>query len=258
MTSSSRLIVAILLVVLLAAGFWILLLGPKREEADDLSVEVEQQQASLAQSQAKIVEATAARREFPSDYRQLVVLGKAVPDSDDTASLLVQMNQIARDSGVKFQSIQLSSASSGESAAATPETATPAPEAAAGSSATSASASVPPTEAAAALLPIGATIGSAGLGVMPYDLAFTGGFFDVADFIHGVDSLVHTDESDVAVDGRLITLDGFALNAAPDGFPNLEATFSVTAYLVPPNQGVTAGATTEAPATEVPASEVAR
>jgi hypothetical protein len=50
------------------------------------------------------------------------------------------------------------------------------------------------------------------------------------------------------VDGRLVTLDGFALNAAAKtGFPNLAATFAVTTYVTPPNQGVTAGATPTAP-----------
>ena len=96
----------------------------------------------------------------------------------------------------------------------------------------------PPTEVAASLLPLGATIGPAGLGVMPYDLIFTGSFSHVADFIKGIDALVHTSNAKVEVDGRLITLDGFALNAANSGFPNLEATFAVTTYLVPPGQGV--------------------
>jgi hypothetical protein len=57
------------------------------------------------------------------------------------------------------------------------------------------------------------------------------------------------------VDGRLITLSGFTL--APDtekGFPHLEATFSVTTYLTPPSQGITAGASPAGPETAVPAA----
>ena len=45
---------------------------------------------------------------------------------------------------------------------------------------------------------------------MPYDLSFSGDFFHVADFISGIDAMVHTKGSYVAVDGRLLTLDGFA------------------------------------------------
>ena len=82
---------------------------------------------------------------------------------------------------------------------------------------------------------------------MPYDLTFSGNFFHVADFMRGIDSLVHTGKS-VAVDGRLVTLNGFALNADSTlGFPHLDATFSVTTYLTPPNQGITAGATATTP-----------
>ena len=70
---------------------------------------------------------------------------------------------------------------------------------------------------------------------MPYDLAFSGSFFHVADFIHGIDSLVKTENAEVAVDGRLVTLDGFSLDPDADsGFPYLDANFSVTTYVSPP------------------------
>jgi Tfp pilus assembly protein PilO len=251
MKSANRLIVATLAIAALAVAFWILALGPKRQEAADLSKQVDQMRAALAEAQFEVAEAVAARREFPADYRQLVVLGKAVPSSDDTSSLLVELNQVARDSKVRFNSIQLNSSAAGEAAPApTPVPTAPAPAAEGSSSAVPAAASVPPTEAAASLLPLGATVGTAGLGVMPYSLNFSGDFFQIADFIRGIDSLVKTG-SDVAVDGRLVTLDGFAL--VPDaeaGFPKLQANFVVTTYVTPPSQGVTAGASPTAPAPE--------
>jgi len=53
----------------------------------------------------------------------------------------------------------------------------------------------------------------------------------------------------VDVTGRLITVDGFSLTAAEgESFPRLEASFTVTTYLTPPEEGVTAGATPGAPA----------
>jgi Tfp pilus assembly protein PilO len=237
-----------LIVAALAAAFWILALSPKHEKADKLGGEVEQQEAALAQAQSQVAEAVAARREFSSDYRQLVVLGKAVPANDDTASLLVEVSRIADRAGVTFKSLDLSSGggSEGEEPAEVAPTASP-------TTAVPAATTLPPTEAEAALLPLGATIGSAGLGVMPYSLAFTGSFFQVADFIQGIDSLIKIDKSNVGVDGRLVTLDGFSLTRDPNGsFPSLAANFSVTTYLVPPGQGVTAGATPTSPA--VPAS----
>ena len=251
MRSSNRLIVSILVVAALAVAFWLLALGPKRQEASKLAGQVDHLRASLIESQRKATEAVAARRQFPSDYQQLVVLGKAVPPSDETSSLLVELNRIARRSKVRFSSIQLA-AGAGEGAsapAASPATTTPAAPSGGSSSAVTTAATVPPTEAAASLLPLGTTIGPAGLGVMPYDLTFSGNFFHIADFIRGIDSLVHTGGRRVAVDGRLVTLNGFALNAnSALGFPHLEATFSVTTYLTPPSQGVTAGATPAAPA----------
>ena len=44
-----------------------------------------------------------ARREFPRYYGRLVVLGKAVPEQADTASMLVQLNSISNRSQVAFR-----------------------------------------------------------------------------------------------------------------------------------------------------------
>ncbi|HEY5815818.1 MAG TPA: hypothetical protein VIS95_05700 [Solirubrobacterales bacterium] len=237
MTSTNRAIVAIVALAVLAFVFWTQLLSPKREEAKELGAQVEQLEASLAQHQAEIAEGEMARKEFPTDYQRLVVVGKAVPGDDDIASLLVQVNRLADGAGGTFSNLQLAAEGGGEAAPA-------APPAAAGGTPTSA------TEVAASLLPLGATIGPAGLAVMPYAVTFDGEFFQIADFIKGVDSLVATDEEGVVVDGRLVTIDGFALEADPDrGFPALKANFALTTYLTPPGEGVTGGASPGAPGT---------
>jgi Tfp pilus assembly protein PilO len=251
MTATNRLIVAMLAVAALAVAFWMLALSPKRQEARDLGAKVEELKASLARHEQEIAVALAARESFPADYQQLVVLGKAVPGDDDTASLLVQLNGIAGDAGVTFRDLELSADASGAPAPA-PAPAAPAP-ADGSASAVPASDPVSPTEAAASTLPLGASIGPAGLAVMPYTLTFDGGFFEIADFIKGLDELVKTTNEKVAVDGRLITIDSFSLSPDPNGrFPALEASFSVTTYLTPPDQGVTAGATPVSPATATP------
>jgi Tfp pilus assembly protein PilO len=238
MSESNKTILAILVLAALAVGFWILLLSPKREEVSKLSSQADQLRASLAESQLQITEAEAAKSEFPSDYRRLVVLGQAVPSNEETSSLLVEVNRVARQAKVRFEGIELES-SGGESAeAATTEMAPAAPPPTSTSpGGAPASATVPPTEAAAALLPLGATIGPAGLGVMPYKLSFSGSFFQVADFIAGIDSLVRGSGEQVDVEGRLVTLNGFSLTEEQKrGFPYLEASFSVTTYLTPPGQ----------------------
>jgi Tfp pilus assembly protein PilO len=242
---TNLLVGAMILVAAAATAFWILALSPKRDEASKLDTQVTQLQSSLAQREAEIAADEEARREFPVEYQRLVVLGKAVPSDDETPSLLVQLNRISEQAGVRFQTLKFEPSSSGEAEAS-------------GSLATTGSETVSATEASASLSPLGATVGSAGLAVMPYSLTFTGDFFRIADFIKGLDSLVKTNNEEVGVNGRLITINGFSLGEDSESqFPALQATFSVTTYLTPPSEGSTAGATPEGPAettTTVPAS----
>ena len=234
----SAIVAGVVAVALVVGAFWVLAISPKREEVSKLDSQVELAKGSLAQHQAEIATAEQARSDFPAEYERLVVLGKAVPGGDETASLLVQLNHIAGKADVRFSTLTLSPGGSGGGSS---ESSTP--------PASSSGEPVSPTEVAAATLPLGASVGPAGLAVMPYELDFTGGFFHIADFIEGLDKLVETENEKVTVDGRLMTINGFSLQAAPKaGFPTLEATFSVTTYLTPPGQGLTAGATPESPA----------
>lgn len=238
MSSSNRVIVAMLAVVVLVVAFWMLLLSPKKEEVSKLDKQVTKQEESLALHRSEVDRGLAAQEAFPVAYQQLVVLGEAAPADDDTASLLVQLNRIADKSKVRFETIVLAAAGGEEES---PEQ-VPAPEPGAATSYPS------PTEVAASTMPLGASIGPAGLAVMPYTLTFTGSFFHVADFIHGLDSLVQTSNEEVEVTGRLITINNFSLaEDTGKGFPHLEASFTVTTFLVPPEQGVTAGASPTSP-----------
>lgn len=240
MSSSNKMIVAMLAVAALAVAFWMLLLSPKREEVSKLDQQVAQQEESLSQHQGEVQQGLVAEKHFPQEYQQLVVLGKAAPEEDDTASLLVQLNRIADHTHVRFETFVLAPSSGTEA----PEPEAPEPEAGTESGSTPS-----PTEVAASKMPLGAAIGPAGLGVMPYTLKFKGNFFHLADFIHGLDSLVNTKNSEVDVTGRLITIDGFKLTGDQDkGFPYLEAEFTVTTFLVPPEQGITGGASPTSPA----------
>ncbi len=270
MSSTSRLIVAMLVVVVLAAAFWVLALSPKRKQASELASTVTSLKSSLAKDRQEVAAGFAARRGFAANYGQLVVLGKAVPAESDTASLLVQLDLISAHSHVSFQELKLEN--SGTSLAAAPAAAAAAPSTSAAPSKSTAStssssssssesssgtssessatptAAAAPTEATASLLPLGATVGSAGFDVMPYTLKFRGEFSDMADFIHGLDVLVKAPNSRVAVNGRLVTIKGFTLEAAKSAkLPRLEATFAVTTYLTSPSEGLTAGATPAAP-----------
>lgn len=236
MNAGNRVIVAMLVVAALAVAFWMLLLSPKRSEVSKLDKQVAQQEESLSLHQQEVQRGLAAEKAFPQQYQQLVVLGKAAPAEDDTASLLVELNRIAADAHLRFQTFELTAAS--EEAVAEESTEVP----------TEGEEPASPTEVAASTLPLGASIGPAGLDVMPYKLTFEGSFFHIADFIHGLDSLVETKNSEVEVTGRLITVNGFSLQADEDkGLPHLKGEFTVTTFLVPPDQGVTGGATPTTP-----------
>ena len=121
---TTRVIVGIFVVVGLAVAFWMLMLSPKRKEADELGTQAEGLQVSLATAQSEVADAEAARRKFPKYYRQLVVLGKAVPAGDETSSLLVELNHIGVKTEVDFEKIALGTV---DGSAATEEAA-PAPE----------------------------------------------------------------------------------------------------------------------------------
>jgi hypothetical protein len=120
---------------------------------------------------------------------------------------------------------------------------------------------VPATEAAAAALPIGAVVGPAGFPTLPYTLKFNGRFFDIANFIGGVDDLVQPTKAGLRLtpDGRLFTIDGFVLNGGRQGpTPKLHANFSVTTYATPETQGLTLGASPSAPSPVSPGTAQAQ
>jgi hypothetical protein len=252
MKATDRTVLIALPVVALVAAFWFLVLSPKREEVSTLDDQVSRLEGELSQLEQEAALGQEAREDFPADYKNVVTLGKAVPEDDDTASLFAQLSGIAARADVDFRSLELVEGGGGAAAPAAttpPEGPASPPTETEGAEPASATAPAPATETSAATLPIGATVGPAGLPVMPYKLEFQGDFSRIADFIHGLDSTVSTEGGNVSVDGRLMTVDGFALSRDPENdFPSLLATFAVTTYVTPAVQGLTGGATPAGPA----------
>jgi Tfp pilus assembly protein PilO len=212
--------------VIVAGLFWLLLIAPKREKADELSEQVAAAKVSTETARQRAQDGLAAKRNFPRNYQQLVLLGKAVPADSGTASMLVQLNDIGNHNRTPFLGIELKNSEDEEGEETESEV--------------------------ASLPPIGSGAGPAGLRSMPYDLEFEGGFFDAADFIQGVNSLVQTKDGRVYADGRLITFDRFEMVATKTTFrpKELGLKFFITAYATPAGQGLTAGATSAGPAPE--------
>ncbi len=266
MKATDRSILLGVALLVMMAGFWFLILSPKREEASTLEGEISTLQAAVAQQEQIVADARLAEDEYDSNYRSLVVLGKAVPSDSDTSSLFLQLDELATSAGVSLAAIELSEGSGAAAPTPPPAPAETDADPKAEPTGEDAAPTIPvaaapaaPTEAAAADLPLGATVGPAGLPVMPYTLEVQGSFFQLADFVKSMDDLVGYANGTPDVRGRLLTIDGFKLEPADPSVATtsvgdaLMATFSITSYISPAEQGLTAGATPAGPA-PVPAS----
>jgi Tfp pilus assembly protein PilO len=247
----NRLIVVALPLLALAVGFWLLAISPKQSESGELQDQIETLQSSIDSYEAEIAASEAAREEFPENYGELVTLGRAAPETSDQASFIYDVAGLGKRNDVKFRDFTVTA--SGGATAPPPPAPAPAsevdPEGEEPAPPPSATPAVA-TEATAATLPIGATVGPAGLPVMPYEFRFLGSFFDMASFFQDVDKRVTVGNGgEPKVKGRLVTIDSFELTGDPvDGFPSVEAKFNVTTYIVPPEEGLSAGATPAGPA----------
>jgi len=257
MKSSDRSILLGLFILGLLAAFWFLMLSPKREQASELETQVSDLQAEVAAQEQVAMAAAQAEADYASNYEQLIVLGKAAPPDGDTPSLLAQLTTIAEDAHADFKTLTAGGdVPATPPAPATEETTTDQnasksaaeePEAPAAPTV-----SAPATEATAAQLPLGATVGPAGLGVMPYTLEFQGDFFSIADLLADLDKQVGTGKS-VEVNGRLLTINGFTMTTNEET-GGLDVELLMTSYVLPESQGLTAGATPTAPPATVPAA----
>jgi hypothetical protein len=265
-TGRDRLAGVVVGAVVLLAAFWFLALAPKRKDAQALGDKITQAQQRLDAARQATATASAARSRYDADYAAVAKLGKAVPADDDVASLVYQLDHVSTDSHIDFRSVKLNSTGSSAAAPAAPAVAqvaaagqasgssTDAASSSSASSSTTAGATppatgVPASQTAAAGLPPGSSVGSAGFPTMPFSFIFDGSFFNMEDFFSGVQGFAALHGKDgLSVKGRLLTVDAFSLTASRDGFPKVKASINATAYLVPQAEGLTGGATPQGPA----------
>jgi len=258
MTARDRIVVMVVLVAVALAGFWFLLLAPKRTKASDLGAQVAEQQQRLETAKQSVQASRQAQATYAANYATVAQLGKAVPVDDDVPSLVYQLDSTAEDTGVDFRVVKLSASGATPAPAPTP---TPAPGASGSASASSAPAAsssssapatastpAPATQTASAGLPPGAVVGPAGFPTMPFSFTFEGSFFRLSEFFGDLEGYIGTRRGALEVSGRLLTVDGFSLKAADEGFPRMTAIVSATAYILPASEGLTAGATPAGPA----------
>jgi hypothetical protein len=223
----NSILLAVVGVVAVVGAYWMLVLSPQREKATSLDKQIAAKQTALASAQAEVSEYEKARANYRANYSTVARLGKAVPADDDVRSLLVQVNSAAGHSKVDFRTINVGTGSGGAPAA--------------DANAKGASASTPP--------PGATTVGTAGFSTMPFTLDFKGSYFELGKFFNRLDRFVAVRNGNVDVTGRLLLLN--TITITPDtakGFPTLAAEVSANSYLLPPTEGLTAGATATGPA----------
>jgi Tfp pilus assembly protein PilO len=92
------------LVVIIALG-WFFLLSPIRADMDSTSTEIEDARAQLSTAQAKLAQAEVTRAEGKKNQARLIELAKMIPASDEMPSLIIQIQDLASQSGIAFMSI---------------------------------------------------------------------------------------------------------------------------------------------------------
>jgi hypothetical protein len=246
MTARDRYIMIALVIVGALGAIWFMALSPKRKDAAQLDKDIAAAQQQLDQSKQEKVTFAQAQLSFPRMYASLGRLGKAVPPDDDVPSLLVQLNHAAAQANVDFRSVALKV----DEAAAAPAP-TPPPPAEGGAAppagATGASGATGATGADGASISGSATVAPVEFQKVPFEYKFKGSFYNLEKLIHNINGLVDRRNQELAIAGRLITIEGFAMTRG-------KITVLATSYMLPADQGLFGGATPQAPPGTDPAA----
>ena len=178
-TAMIAVVVGAVLVVGLAG--WFLLIHPQGGKLKSLRGEAAAVQQKIDAYNQQVAAVRAAPKiEVADVYR----LAKAMPDRTDMPDLLLELSQLARDTGIRFDSI------------------TPQPVAVVGS-----------------------------YQVLPVSVTFAGNFYNLADFLYRVRSLVSVRGGRLDATGRLFSVDTLTFSEGPLKFPQIQATLVIDAFV---------------------------
>ena len=177
----AQIVIAVVVVLLVAAVGWFGLDHPKNATAAKLATDIDAANTKLTQAQAALA---ASKHQKPIRVANLFRLVKAMPDSQDMSGILLQLNQVAQDAGITFESIKPGNG-------------------------------VPLT----------------GYAVVPITLNFTGNFYDLSDFLLRLRTLVAVRHGELDATGRLFAVDTLSFGPGKTGFPTIEATLTVDAFV---------------------------
>lgn len=187
------------MLVLAAAAAYVLLISPQRSKAADLK-----KQAAAAREEIVRLRALTqqVRQTEPIRVADLFRMTKAMPSEADMPGIILQLNRIARETGIRFDSI-------------TPQA---------------------PAEAN-------------GAQAIPINLVFQGNYFELADFLFRLRSLVGVRGGSLDATGRLFVVTSVSFAEGEKKFPQIQATLTVAAYMYGSTASAGAAAAAPAPAT---------
>ncbi len=100
------LLIGILAIVVIVAGYYFLLLSPLRSQYAERQQERSSKQVQLSQLQKSVSQLQQVKKDSPTIQRELLELQKRLPNQPEIPTLVVQIQGIARASGVTQLSIQ--------------------------------------------------------------------------------------------------------------------------------------------------------
>lgn len=105
MSRKVRMILMSLGLVVFAAVVWFFVLSPIRGDVAETESAIEDQRSKLSVAEATLAQAETTKAEGKRNQARLLELAKMVPGSDELPSLLLQIQDLADQSGIDFISI---------------------------------------------------------------------------------------------------------------------------------------------------------
>ena len=188
------------LLVLAAVASYFLLISPQRSKAAELEKEAAATRAEVTRLRQLTQQ---VQNTEPIRVADLFRMTKAMPSEVGMPGIILQLNRIARETGIRFDSI-------------TPQA---------------------PAEAN-------------GAQTIPINLMFQGNYFELADFLFRLRSLVSVRGGTLDATGRLFVVNSVSFSEGEKKFPQIAATLTVAAYVYgSPTSAAAAAAPPVAPAT---------
>jgi Tfp pilus assembly protein PilO len=169
------------LLLLAAVAAYFLLISPQRSKAAELKKEADATREEITRLRALTQQ---VQQTEPIRVADLFRMTKAMPSEVDMPGMILQLNRIARETGIRFDSI-------------TPQA---------------------PTEAN-------------GAQAIPINLVFQGNYFELADFLFRLRSLVGVRSGTLDATGRLFVVSSVSFSEGEKKFPQIQATLTVAAYV---------------------------